>query len=285
MSRNHGQSQQSAPGTALLGDAQSVAPFLLEIARGKTAQPLRPISGDRFLIGSGDWCDLRLGGLQIPVLHSVIHRDGSQIWIDAVAPAPELKINGLVTQFGELQVGDEIEIGTFQLKLRQNKQARNLSAVPAIDRVPTVPELDEISNLSASELVDLLAGELELADEFERRKQRGAAALLDALRRQKAGGHNPLAEPSAFEIAAQQQSVKQPADLMRELEAAIQSINQFAKELAGRSHQLSSREINAAATTLLEIQEQVVSRLDEVLAKVAQLPKQQTARTSRREVA
>ena len=103
--------------------------------------------------------------------------------------------------------------------------------------------------------------------------------------RQKAGGHNPLAEPSAFEIAAQQQSVKQPADLMRELEAAIQSINQFAKELAGRSHQLSSREINAAATTLLEIQEQVVSRLDEVLAKVAQLPKQQTARTPRREVA
>ena len=88
---------------------------------------------------------------------------------------------------------------------------------------------------------------------------------MDALRRQKAGGQE--------QIAAREQPVKQPADLMRELEAAIHSINQFAKELEGHAHLLSGREINAAATNLLEIQERVVSRLDEVLAKVAQLPK------------
>lgn len=274
-------SQRSASGISSL----SAAPFQLEITRGKTAQPLRPILGDRYLIGSGDWCDLCLGGPQMPVLHSVIHRDGEQIWIDAVAPTPELTINGLATQFSELQPDDELAIGAFQFNLRQNKRANNRSAVPSIDRVTAVPELDELPNLSASELVDLLAGELELAEEFERRKQRGTATLLDALRRQKAAGHDQRAEPSAFEIAAREPSVKLPADLMRELESAIQSINQFAKELHGRSHQLSSREINAAATTLLEIQEQVVSRLDEVLAKVAQLPQPQAARTPRREVA
>ncbi len=285
MSPDHGRSPRSVPGSVSLGTAHSVALFQLEIARGQTAHPLRPILGDRYLIGSGDWCDLCLGGPQMPVLHSVIHRDGEQIWIDAVAPAPELTINGVVTPFGEILPGDELSIGAFQFHLRQNKQASKFTAVPSIDRVTTVPDLDELPNLSASELIDLLAGELELADELERRKQRGTEALLDALRRQQSGGQEQYAAPSRIEIAAHQQSLKQPADLMQELEAAIHSINQFAKTLEARSHQLSNREISAAATTLLKIQEQVVSRLDEVLAKVAQLPKPQVVRTPRREVA
>ena len=277
MSPDHGRSQRSAPGITSLGAGQSAALFQLEIARGQTAHPLRPILGDRYLIGSGNWCDLCLGGPQMPVLHSVIHRDGEQIWIDAVAPAPELTINGLATQFGELQAGDELAIGAFQFHLRQNDRASKFTAVSSIDSVKPVPELDELPNLSASELIDLLAGELELADEIERRKQRGTEALLDALRRQKAGGQE--------QIAVREQPVKQPADMMRELEAAIHSINQFAKDLEGHAHLLSGREIKAAATSLLEIQEQVVSRLDEVLAKVAQLPKSQVTRPARREVA
>ena len=285
MSLDHGRSQRSAPDTFSRGDAQSAALFQLEIARGKTAQPLRPILGDRYLIGSGDWCDLCLGGPQMPVLHSVIHLDGEQVWIDAVAPTPELTINGHATQFGELQPDDTLQIGVFQFNLRQTKRVSKLTAMPSIDSVQPLPELDELPSLSASELIDLLAGELELADELERRKQRGTEALLDALRRQQVGGHKQFAAPSRIEIAAREQSVKQPADLMLELEAAIQSINKFAKELEGRSHQLSSRDINSAATTLLEIQEQVVSRLDDVLAKVSQLPKPQAARPPRREVA
>ena len=59
--------------------------LVLEICRGRTDHPLRPVQSPRFLIGSSPRCDLRLGGAEIPPLHTLIFVDGADIWVEAMA--------------------------------------------------------------------------------------------------------------------------------------------------------------------------------------------------------
>lgn len=277
MSANSHRSLHSSTSPA----AEPAAPELfLEIARGRTAQPQRPIPGDRFLIGSGDWCDLCLGGKNIPTLHSVIHRDGEHIWIDAVANGPELKVDGIATTFAELTPGSEISIGSFQLKLHRRTAAKAATATPyrviPADESADVDER-ELGDLSASELVDLIESEMVLVEEIERRKKRGAAALMDAIRRHGSASEEPTVQVQPQTPAAP--ALPDAAHLLQELQAAVHSLNRLAQDLERRSERMSRGDARKAATSLLEVQEEVVDRLDEVLGKVAamqrpQLPKQ-----------
>lgn len=261
--------------------------FFLEIARGKTAQPMRPISGDRFLIGAGDWCDLCLGGPKMPVLHSVIHLDGENAWIDAVAAGLDLRVNGQSTSFAELHTGDRIEIGSFALTFKYKAaKAAKAPVIAAYDPIPEdLEDADvDLSKLSASELVDLIEDDMELVEEFERRKRRGTEALLDAVRRHRND------EPVTQEIASQKLAspiadFERLAELFNDLESTIASIGTLAKDLERRSKDLNPAEVSAAAESLLQFQEQVVSRLDEVLEKVAKQNKAIERRSQRRDAA
>lgn len=262
----------------------------MEIARGKTAHPVRPINRDRFLIGAADWCDLCLGGSQTPTLHSVIHLDGQQAWIDAVGEGLELRVNGQTTSFAELHPGDRIEIGTIALTFGQRssptKKATSVTPAQASysDQVPTdlMDEDVDLSSLSAAELVDLIEDDMELVEEFERRKRRGTEALLDAVRR-----HRPD-ETTARRVAptsAPLVGVERLAVLFNDLETTIESIGTLARDLEERAKHLSPTEVSAAAASLLQFQEQVVSRLDEVLAKVSQHNQSISRRSQRRDAA
>ncbi|MFP6766305.1 MAG: FHA domain-containing protein, partial [Planctomycetaceae bacterium] len=157
--------------------------LFLQITRGRTNHPMRPIHGDRFLIGSGEWCDLRLGG-SMPVLHSVVRVEGPSVWLEAVVDAPPLHVNGRTVGSCELQDGDQIVIGLFSLQFCDARNVQHESLMQPID-IEEVLALDqpdvELSDLTATELVDLMERDEELAREFQKRQEQGAAALLDRI--------------------------------------------------------------------------------------------------------
>lgn len=103
----------------------------LQVRRGGTRFPLRPIYSARFLIGSGTNCHLQLGG-DIPLLHSLLRRDVSGWVVDAISPEPVLRINGVECRHGNLNPDDVIEIGLFEMQLVLPDPAlRPLETAPA----------------------------------------------------------------------------------------------------------------------------------------------------------
>jgi hypothetical protein len=92
----------------------SQAGMWLEIRKGRTGFPLRPISGDRFLIGAGSHCHLQLGGDSMPMLHSLLVIDGKRAYLEAVVPTPALQVNGQARRAVELVDEDHVTIGEFE---------------------------------------------------------------------------------------------------------------------------------------------------------------------------
>lgn len=284
MTHTSPRSENSAPGTSV--QAASESPLVFEISRGRTDSPLRPISRDRFLIGAGDRCDLRLGGTDIPAVHSVVHIDGDEIWLETLADAPPLKLNGRLTRSAALEPGDELEIGCFGLTLHRTSAAEPVPA-PRLHKA-SIEELiaeDEEANdsldfdgLSAAELIGLIEKEEAEIQEFEARRQMGARALIDVAR-QRFG--SPLEEGSA-ESSEQKGD---PRELFNELQLAIASLNAFAQDFEHRAQKLDQRESNRVANSLLDFQQQIVGRLDDVLSRIATLENGQEQQSQRRDVA
>lgn len=154
----------------LIADSQ----FALRIERGRTQHPERPISETRFLIGAGSNCHLQLGG-EIPILHSVILQVESGLWIDAVVPEPALLVNRQPVRECQIFAGDLIEIGDFVFTLQENK------AFSVGDEVSEADEDVDLSELSAENLVDLLAEEVSSLEAIEEARIRGAETLLERL--------------------------------------------------------------------------------------------------------
>jgi len=238
-------------------------PFLLEITRGRTQNPLRPITHERFLIGAGERCDLRLGGDDMPPLHSILYIDGIDVWVDAIAEHPELKVNGQGVRSAHLTDGDELELGTFQLALRDTGAETPPPVLQAFsaDDFEDEPEIDP-STLSPAELIELIEQEEELIEEFEARKRMGIETLMRTLHETQ-----PDTEP-AIKVT-EPATPARPRDLLVELEAAIGSLTRFAEELEQRASRLSHQDFQRTAATLLDFQQQMIGRLDAVLAKVA----------------
>jgi hypothetical protein len=88
----------------------------LQVARGGTRFPLRPVCTSRFLIGAGTNCHLQLGG-DIPLLHSLLLREFDGWAIEAIAPHPVLLVNLSETRHCRLEPDDVVTIGPFELQL------------------------------------------------------------------------------------------------------------------------------------------------------------------------
>lgn len=88
----------------------------LQVWRGDTRFPLRPICTCRFLIGAGTNCHLQLGG-EIPLLHCLLLRDFDGWTIEAIAPEPALLVNGVEVRRTLLEPHDLVSIGPFELQL------------------------------------------------------------------------------------------------------------------------------------------------------------------------
>lgn len=216
--------------------------FHLDVRRGRTRHPSRPIDRDGFLVGSGPDCQLRLGDDGIALRHCRLRLDGDAVHIERIAPAPALVVNGEVVDAARLEDGASVTIGSFQFELRDTG---------------TCEESLDAGELSAADLVDRLEDEFALVDEYESRRAVGLEALLEATRH---------VEPTSPIVEATR------------VDELIQRLESFATELEDRVARLADREqrLLAASNELLAMQEALERRLvalEERPAKGKTLPR------------
>lgn len=288
----------SAASASLWGSADSTSPLAtsqlsLKIARGRTGFPERPVQPGRFLIGAAAACDLRLGGVGIPALHSLIHNEAGGAWIDAIAPQPPLMVNGQPQHRYELHDGDLVAIGDFEFTVSQRPTEPNddTNSPSDIDFEDAFEDGlgegdDALCELTAEELVDRLQEEFELVDEFEERRELGAQALLQAISARKpAPESSPPDRKSATVPADERVGVVVPMEiapalmaqldpsLVEELNRVLKGLHEFSAHLEQRAAQLTHREQNyaAAASTLLDAQQKLTNQLDQLQQQIATL--------------
>jgi len=271
----------------------------LEICRGFTKSPCRPVRTGRFLIGAGPHCDLRLGGRQMPTLHSILLVNGCDILLEAVASTPPLKVNGEITQSVRLKDGDLIEIGSIEFFARHSQTIPSTQIAPEIANgveelqgvgaiglvkltagfVGGVPKLDE---LSALELNDLIEAEQHTVEQFEGKREMGATALLQsALERARTTvgresdtadllptpiASTTIAENDSSEINASASDALE-IQLLEELECVVKQLDRYSEQLEQQAEQLLRREASfaEASAELLDAQQQLASQLNSVL--------------------
>lgn len=187
----------------------STRQFFLRIERGRTRHPERPIEGERFLIGGGSNCDLQLGG-DVPIVHSVIIQTENGLWIDAISKNPQLLVNRQPIREGELVTGDLIEIGTFIFVVQERILDMEVDF--------TENEQVNIRDLTAEDIVDLLAAEIRDIEEAEAARAAGARALLD---RAAQADSDELPRHPATDIATDVELLKQRAAQLDEREALV----------------------------------------------------------------
>lgn len=256
----------------------------LEILHGRTKFPQRPVHAPRYLIGSAQACDLRLGGTTVPRLHSLIAIDGDVTRIERVAESPALLINGQPVREAELQDGDLVRIADFELRVH---------VTPATAPLQAEEDDRSVEELSALELIERLEADTQLVSNSERRRELGAEALLEAARQTQ--------QVDDFPSLAASQSMLPPAtikapvpvivavavpavttqDLVRELEQLGTALHELSVELDQRHANSAERETTYAAATqeLLETQHALTAQIEVLARQVSEL--QSSVRPSR----
>lgn len=264
----------SFPNTAARESASDVG-LCLEISRGQTEHPLRPMTRlhDKFLIGGDDDCDLQLGGRDIPALHSLLQFENGDFWIESIAPDPQLFVNRNPVTSCLLRHGDQIEIGGFELIVRLGWQ-HQIAGQTAIAPVSSMPRLSlngefgrsKVAELSAEELVDALNHEVEMIERFDRRLKLGAGALIDAVQQ-----HRDRADQQRVQVDSTSEPTQKAAT--QELGRVVEKLNQTFLHFDNRSQNVERRETACleAAALLLEVQERMVGQLAEIEQKLAEL--------------
>jgi hypothetical protein len=264
--------------------------LVLEVTKGQTRFRRRPVTTPRFLIGAGSTCDLRLGGEGMSALHSIITIAGREIAIEAIAAEPVLRVNGRPVQSSVLHDGDVIAVGEVELLARFEAGYAPVGATAASAPAP-VPDADErpLSDLSAAELVDRIAEEEQMIEEFEERQRVGANALVDAImgrarrtaaaRPAEAGVRAPIPAPHFLSkrpqiLAAQTRQSPSSADcdpaFQHDLEELGKQLTTLSQDLKGNSLRAAEREAKyaTAADVLLDTQHKLVSQLEVLLDQV-----------------
>lgn len=138
----------------LPGDAVA----FLRIADETRRFPFRPMPKGLFLIGRGQGCDLRLGGDELPDVHSVLQITEDSAEVISIARQPALLVNGETVRSSELADGDLIEIGDVRCVFRLCQPG----ALPQTESVPLT------SASRPDELVDHVESELALIAALQR---------------------------------------------------------------------------------------------------------------------
>jgi pSer/pThr/pTyr-binding forkhead associated (FHA) protein len=263
----------------------------LEVTRGHTLYPHRPVTTSRYLIGSGVGCHLRLGGPDLPTLHSLIVVDGKQVLLESIAIEPPLVVNGRRVGSVALSHGDRIEIGPFHFTARM---------IPPQAAIPTdVQRLTEepieiaaaVEDLSALELVDRLENELQSVDEFESRCELGAGALIESVRQRQAeseigalrevsqASDKPTWRIDKCGVPAPHFKTMRPAEpegrrddvFVDDLRRLHDDLQRFSRLLEARAEQLSQQEASVAdaAAELVEDQQRLTQQLATLLSQTS----------------
>ncbi len=256
-----------------------ITPYLyLEIRRGRTGYPQRPVLSKDFLIGSGPACDLRLGGDDIPEAHSLLLVRENEVRVQWLAEPPALVVNGEQTHESPLKDGDRIHIGRFEFIVHglyhaaaapepsNQAPADALSTSELLNLVSAAKTSEpgaDLSELSIDELAERLETEDEAVKAFDGSVSLGEAALLYAVAQR------------AEELAAgSDQQPDEPADaeILEELERVITQLSGFSAELDERATRLARQETTQAeaAELLLDAQKELAAQLERFHEQVAQ---------------
>lgn len=203
----------------------------LRLADGESRFPVRPIREGDFLVGSGMDCDLRLGDGILPPLHSVLRVTQSRASWTRLVRNPELVINGESVQQADVNDGDVIEIGPFRMLFRfAEAQSENaVQALLAADAGCIRPE--QISAMSAPQIVDALQAEIAMLNSFNRTAQEALIELIaaaDRLAETSSGtGSVPLTTPAGSSSHGHQSE----NDLLRVIQAQADRIETISEVL------------------------------------------------------
>lgn len=275
-----------------------------EVRRGRTASPDRPVTVDRFLIGADPLCHLCLGSDELPPLHSVVLTTDEGSWIEAVSAVPELRVNGVAVVGKELNPGDVVAIGPFELVAAwQPISEQDAPSPTALERLTSGEfdcghNLDHLESVPASELIELIEQEEALLDEFVARRGLGAdALLLAALERSRELEEQDEKETvliAKFPVPAapESDSFPQPevasdseiplvAGAPGDFEQIVAHLTSVADELNSRADRLARREraYADAAASLLEAQQKLTEQMESILARLAALEAPQATQT------
>uniref|UniRef100_A0A7C4LQW3 FHA domain-containing protein n=1 Tax=Schlesneria paludicola TaxID=360056 RepID=A0A7C4LQW3_9PLAN len=230
---------RQADGMAALCSDPADLRVVLEIEVPGERRRSVPVEGGGCLIGSGEFCDVRLAGAGIPLAHSEIHIDGGVIWMEAVDDG-QLTINGQTCRRLALRDHDQIQIADCRITVRINPPDEALM-------LPDFPE--NLSELSALELCERVEAEQARLNDDEHRRLSGWSALLreleDVLRQEPA---------SSWEQEAR-------------IERTLQQLHAITESLAERARLLAQREAEfmESAGALQEAHERINSRLEQLL--------------------
>jgi len=253
----------------------------LEILHGRTKFPLRPVHAPRYLIGSAEACDLRLGDPAIPRLHSLIAIEGDVTRIELVAESPALLVNGQSVRAAELREGDLLRIADFELRVQ-------VTEAPA--PVEMLEDDRDVEDLSALELIERFEADTKLVNSVERRRQLGAGALLEAVRQTRQSDEFPslaasqrMREPTIVNTPVPVTEVPVPVtaavaavnthDLVRDLEQLGKTLHDLSVELDQQHAHSAERESTYAAATqeLLETQTTLTIQIEALARQVSDL--------------
>jgi hypothetical protein len=219
----------------------------IEIERGRTQFPRRPFRGERLLIGAGSNCDIQLGGPGIPILHSLIHRDGSNLRVEAFVDSPRLLVAGRPVREAVVTDGDRIELGRFAFRVQVNAAAaawqNDLLAPIDVAALVALEEhahkaLPAVSDLDAAQLVERIEAELRSLNHDALGQHLGLEALVRAA----------LAVPA-----------DESTDDASSLGGVVSRLEQMAGQLAAQTQSLGDREQALAeqADAILRLKERM----------------------------
>lgn len=298
-----------------------VMPYLvLEVANGKTAHRLRPVKSKRYLIGSGVNCHLQVGQDSFPPLHSIILNGPEGAEIELVSSEALLLINGEQKENALLQQDDIIDLGPIRLivheqvmngvimdqshhsdaKNEQVQEDAHIVPFPTSEKQDEEVQDQDLSELSAEELIDLIMEEEDQIAEYEKGVKAGFKAMLheagitedqirlnleesDAIEKEWSLLRSQLAQIIGHPLKSQKTASTRSSYEDNLNQIALQ-LHEFAEELEQRSISLANRERECSKATeeLLSSQKVLSDQLDYLLQKADELNGAETRKPTRR---
>lgn len=242
--------------------------FSLEVIHGKTNHPRRPLPPGRLSIGSGRKCWLQLGGAGVPDIHSWLEVGDKEVELYVFEDEPRVQVDGQPVRFALLRGGESLLIGPYEFLIHAEPKpsSREHFGAPHLspDQIAGIQAEREqqLTEISAAELVDRLDEEMKFVDQHEYGVRSGWKNLLNAVRnapeeQQRPAEQNPVATESAESTA-----------LAEDFERLVAHVEQLTRSLQERTERLSAREAGygAAAASLLGTQRKLSEQMELLIA-------------------
>lgn len=241
------------------GTSQPSPLVALQIRFASAKPRLVIVDHDGFEIGGGEQCDISLPHCGLPKLHSVLHIQGSAVWIEAFDQEARIVIDGEQFRRRALRDGDELTMGEYTLTVHIG--TKSVEAVKPVPQ-PHFNVDDRLSRLTAEELCDLIELEDSQTHSFDRRRQLGLKALLAAVQDVIDADAATASGDEMPQVAAISD------DRFDQLVAQIQGLSETLDE---RTRELASQEtlLLESSSQLAEAQRRVSRQLEQIIDRMA----------------